>query len=148
MGKAYTFVVALIGITILLNLAGYQTASTSLLAQVGITLNGGVLDGTGMNTPEGSNTGWGFFMGFFSIVALGSIVVGYLSNTSSIDILKMSFVIMLIGVLTADVLSIIGMAYAVTGALNWMAIVIGAILLPITAGMWISLIAWAGGHDN
>lgn len=132
--RIYNYLVIILGLILILNLAGIETTSNRILTEFG------VMDGSsGITLSE-------FFFsveGILSVIAAtGTIVIGLYFKSSPESFLLIGYATTILW-FVADLVSII--TYANANYAGWVASVIGLILSPLAMGYIHSVLSWWGG---
>lgn len=136
--KVFKYFIFLTGLSVLLTLSGVETG-------IGQILN---LAGNPLNTPENFESS-GFYnqvrLLILSAVVTG-IIIGIFTRQSTESIIVASFAVVMLGVATADIISLIIYINGTYQA-TWLAFLVSAIFIPLLVGYVIALIEWWRGAD-
>ena len=135
MAKVYAWLVTMVGLMILLNLAGISTASSFILSQLNIF------------NPESFKLST-FFITISGIIAgitASALVIGYITKSSSESFLLTGYMDYLF-LFVADMISIY--VYLNSNYCGWIANIGMLIALPLVVGYIHSIISWWGGKEG
>jgi len=130
--SSYIFLV--VGLMMIMNLAGVTTYTGYLLGQVGV-----------IDSPEDVTTSGLFNIVslIFAGVAVGGVVIGFLTKTSPESYLLAGYAGILI-LFAADIMSIVS-ATKNAGGSTWAYWVVATICVPIVIGYIHAVVSWWGG---
>jgi putative effector of murein hydrolase LrgA (UPF0299 family) len=133
--KLFLFIIIIIGVMMLSNLAGINTTTGYVLTNLGI-----------LNHPENlqSTTLYTVILALFVSVLVGGIVIGYFTKSSP-EVYLLAPLAGLFVLFVGDIISIINYVNA-TGT-DWIKWIVVLILSPLSVGYLISVVDWWRGSD-
>jgi len=134
MAKVFTYVILCTGMMLIMNLMGVPTAVDSILAYLGITINGQTISLAQFTTG---------ILAILASSAVGGIIIGTLTRSSPESFLIAPFVVLL-AVFIGTFASIINYA---GGFGDWTSKVVLVLMVPVAIGYGIALIDYWRGTD-
>ena len=136
MAKIFTYVIILVGISLLLKMAGIDAGTGSLATLLSL------------DSPSGFSLG-SFLLNAINVFALsagaGGIVIGYLVTQSPESAMKAGFISLITTAAVTDMISII--TYFNCLGYLWLGAIVELIFFPLVAGFIIAAVEWWGGND-
>ena len=143
MARIYTYITIMMGLSILLAMAGIYTGSTVLLNSIGLKVGA-----AGVSTLADVKIGL-IFSSLSAVLVLGgiaTIIIGFYTKSSSESVQFAGFTITLLGFI-ADLIGIVNYAITTSGSSSWISALIVLIYAPLIVGYIVSMVSFWRGND-
>lgn len=150
MASMYGYVVMIIGLSILLGLAGVSTSFGTMNSLTGLNTNSTTPGNITINNLVSLSTLTNLFLNLLleSFAALTAFTIASLAYRFSLaDSLKLGVATFLLGVAIGDLVTIVNTASGANGLGNVIYWVVAFIYLPLIGGFIINLLNWIGGNN-
>jgi len=150
MSKTRSYVIISVTIMLFLTFLGFQTGLTPLfnLINFNVDNSSGMIDNMSVDVATSNlsnfifNTDTGILM-----AVVGIIVIGFLARGSSENILTITFISGVLVLFAQTFYYVLSAASDGTYPV-WLTAVLFTVFLPITIGLFVSLVEWFKGVDN
>ncbi len=133
--RLYVFISIIVGMMIVLNLAGINTTTGYILSKLDIVDNPQDLEGTALLIAIGV---------VFTLAVPGGLVIGFFTKTSPESYLIAPLAVIFI-IFIGDIISVINYSRSTFGTGNWGAILIATIMGAVAIGYAITVVDWWRG---
>lgn len=161
MAKVYTYVMVMVGMSLLLALAGLPTGSHQVLDKMGVFnstaqeftpdeissglgATGVISSAFGLDDVTSGLSLYDALLLILGLGVLGTVTIGVLTKGSPIPFLIIGFVLLLL-VFILDMTALIG--YSIQNYPSYIGIIMGLILTPLIAGYILSIVDYWRGTD-